>query len=135
MSGDLVVDSDEEQIRQLLIALENRTVIGQATGIVMERYKMQADQAFAALVRVSSSTKRKVHDVAVELVATGTVDGVLAAAGRLVTPAIGDPSDVPVAFPGETSANGQGGRSNGLALSQGDPIRLPESLRDADLAA
>ncbi len=33
---------DEERIQHLLVALERRTVIGQATGIVMERFKLDA---------------------------------------------------------------------------------------------
>ena len=61
----------EERIQHLLVALERRTVIGQATGIVMERYKLGPDAAFAVLRRVSSQRNRKVVEIAEELVATG----------------------------------------------------------------
>lgn len=61
----------EERIQHLLVALERRTVIGQATGIVMERYKLGPEAAFAVLRRVSSQSNRKVIDISEELVATG----------------------------------------------------------------
>lgn len=66
---------DEERIQHLLVALERRTVIGQATGIVMERFKLDADAAFGVLRRVSSQRNRKVIDIAEELVATGRAEG------------------------------------------------------------
>lgn len=49
-------------------ALQSRKVIGQAIGIVMERYEMNEDRAFAFLVRASSHANIKVRDVAQELV-------------------------------------------------------------------
>ena len=49
-------------------ALESRTVIGQAVGILMERYEMSADRAFAFLVRASSHANIKLRAVAQELV-------------------------------------------------------------------
>jgi len=52
-------------------ALESRAVIDQAKGILMERYKLTADQAFQLLARVSMTTNRKVRDVADHLVTTG----------------------------------------------------------------
>lgn len=48
--------------------LQTRTVIGQATGILMERYDMDEDRAFAFLVRASSHTNIKLRAVAQELV-------------------------------------------------------------------
>lgn len=50
-------------------ALANRKVIGQATGILMERYQLTEDRAFQYLVRVSQHSNIKVRDVAQELVA------------------------------------------------------------------
>jgi GAF domain-containing protein len=55
----------------LQTALESRAVIDQAKGILMERYKLTADQAFQALAAVSMHTNRKVRDVADHLVTTG----------------------------------------------------------------
>lgn len=49
-------------------ALHSRKVIGQAVGILMERYAMNEDRAFAFLVRVSSHANIKLRDVAQELV-------------------------------------------------------------------
>jgi AmiR/NasT family two-component response regulator len=65
----------EERIGHLVLALEHRTVIGQATGIVMERYQLTSDVAFATLLRISSENNRKVHDLAEELVTRGHVEG------------------------------------------------------------
>jgi GAF domain-containing protein len=55
----------------LQAALESRAVIDQAKGILMERYKLTADQAFQALARVSMLTNTKVRDIADKLVRTG----------------------------------------------------------------
>ncbi len=49
---------------------QSRDDIGQAKGILMERYKMDADQAFAVLVRASQNTNRKLSDIAQELANT-----------------------------------------------------------------
>ena len=49
-------------------ALHSRKVIGQALGIVMERYGLNEDRAFAFLVRASSTGNVKVRDIAQELV-------------------------------------------------------------------
>jgi GAF domain-containing protein len=49
-------------------ALESRKVIGQAIGMIMERYDMSEDRAFAFLVRASSHSNLKLRDIAQELV-------------------------------------------------------------------
>jgi GAF domain-containing protein len=49
-------------------ALQSRKVIGQAIGILMERYAMNEDRAFSFLVRASSHNNVKLRDVAAELV-------------------------------------------------------------------
>ena len=46
----------------------SRTVIEEAVGILMERYEMNADRAFAFLVRASSHTDTELRAVAQELV-------------------------------------------------------------------
>lgn len=59
----------------LQIALESRAVIDQAKGVLMERYKMSADQAFQVLSQASMHANRKVRDIAEELVTTGQLPG------------------------------------------------------------
>src|SRR5215510_3827336 len=58
-----------ETINQLDTALESRTVIGQAVGIVMERHQVSEDRAFAYLVRMSQTNNVKLRQVAQSLVA------------------------------------------------------------------
>ena len=58
---------------QLAEALTNRDLIGQAKGILMERHKISADQAFLVLARTSQHTNRKLHDIADELCRTGAI--------------------------------------------------------------
>lgn len=55
----------EDQLNQ---ALQSRKVIGQALGILMERYRIDADQAFQFLMRASSTSNIKLRDVADEVV-------------------------------------------------------------------
>lgn len=49
-------------------ALLTRKVIGQAVGIVMERYALNEERAFQYLARVSQQSNVKLRDVAAELV-------------------------------------------------------------------
>ena len=63
--GSLKCDCRE----QLDTALQTRKLIGQATGIVMQRYGLNEHRAFAYLVRVSSTSNTKLHDIAAHLVA------------------------------------------------------------------
>lgn len=60
-----------DQMRQ---ALANRDVIGQAKGILMERYRITADEAFARLSERSQQANRKLKDVARRLAETGMLD-------------------------------------------------------------
>jgi hypothetical protein len=50
-------------------ALESRRAIGMAIGIVMERYGIDDDRAFAFLVRVSQDSNVRLRDVAADIVA------------------------------------------------------------------
>lgn len=59
------------QVVQLTAALVNRDVVGQAKGMLMERYGLSADAAFGLLVRAAQDTQRAVRDVAVRLTLTG----------------------------------------------------------------
>ena len=61
----------EDQTRT---AMDTRDLIGQAKGILMERYRLTPDQAFSLLVRVSQHTHVKVRDLAEQLSLTGQLD-------------------------------------------------------------
>ena len=50
-------------------AIDRRTIIGQAEGVLMERFMIDADQAFATLTRLSSTANSKLHTIAAELMA------------------------------------------------------------------
>jgi len=58
----------EENLR---IALATREVIGEAKGILMERFKVSSQQAFDMLIVVSQRSHRKLREVAEELTNTG----------------------------------------------------------------
>lgn len=60
--------SAAQNLDQMHTGLARRTVIGQATGIVMERYALDATTAFGVLRRISQEQNRKVHDIAEDLV-------------------------------------------------------------------
>jgi GAF domain-containing protein len=60
-----------ERADNLAAALDSRAVIDQAKGILMERFRMTADQAFGALARVSMESNMKVREVAERFVNTG----------------------------------------------------------------
>ena len=53
---------------QLNEALTSRQMIGQAIGIVMVRYEIDADRAFQFLVRASTTSNLKLRDIAQELI-------------------------------------------------------------------
>ena len=64
---------DAQRTEQLRTMAANRDVIGQAKGILMERHKITADQAFAQLRAASQQSNRKLVDVADTVVTTGTL--------------------------------------------------------------
>lgn len=72
----------EDEVRGLRAALRSRHVIGQAQGLLMARYSVSSETAFAVLVRLSQSSNAKLRDVAERLV-------------RDAEPAQGPPSAVP----------------------------------------
>ncbi|GAA3227053.1 GAF and ANTAR domain-containing protein [Oerskovia jenensis] len=55
---------------QLTSAVQTRTVIGQAQGILMERYQLSAQRAFSVLSRVSQDSNVKLYDLARQIVET-----------------------------------------------------------------
>jgi len=66
-------EAEEARIGNLQTALASRDVIGQAQGILMERERITADQAFGLLRRSSQHLNRKLRAVAQDLVDTGTI--------------------------------------------------------------
>ena len=67
--ASIALDS-ARQLDTLYQAVDGRTVIGQAQGILMERFNLDADQSFAVLRRYSQQTNTKLGEVARKLVAT-----------------------------------------------------------------
>jgi GAF domain-containing protein len=63
-----------EQAENLRTAMESRAAIEQAKGILMERYKVTADEAFRLLTAVSMHTNRKVRELADDLALTGELE-------------------------------------------------------------
>jgi GAF domain-containing protein len=56
------------EIQNLEEAVRTRTTIGQAVGIVMERYKLPEQRAFAFLTRLSQTSNTKLRRIAEEIV-------------------------------------------------------------------
>ena len=70
-AGAVVTASlDQANMRE---AIQSRDVIGQAKGILMERFKVTADEAFDRLRHSSQSMNVKLRDLAENLTATGEV--------------------------------------------------------------
>lgn len=59
---------------QLNEALASRKAIGQAIGLVMQRYQIDEDRAFHFLVRASSTSNIKLRDVAEEVVTAANAE-------------------------------------------------------------
>jgi GAF domain-containing protein len=71
VSNMYLYESAVQRADNLAAALDSRAVIDQAKGILMERFKLSADQAFSALAQVSMENNTKVRDVAARFVETG----------------------------------------------------------------
>ena len=66
---------DERRFANLHEALRTRELIGQALGILIERERITADQAFEVLRRACQHLNIKLRDVARNLVETGETPG------------------------------------------------------------
>jgi AmiR/NasT family two-component response regulator len=62
-----------ERMENLESALVRRDIIGQAKGLLMHRYDVDADEAFARLRHASQTTNTKLYDVAAWLVTCRTL--------------------------------------------------------------
>ena len=64
------MDDLERQVETLGIALEHRTTIGKALGIIMERLDLDDQSAFDYLRRCSQVQNQKLYDLAHQIVET-----------------------------------------------------------------
>jgi GAF domain-containing protein len=71
VSNMYLYESAVERAEHLRAALDSRAVIDQAKGILMERFKLSADQAFSVLAKVSMESNTKVREIAEQFVETG----------------------------------------------------------------
>lgn len=71
----MAVDHHLEQTRSanLEVALQTSRQIGMALGIIMSSRLLTADQAFQAMVHTSQQTHRKLRDIALDVMETGTL--------------------------------------------------------------
>jgi GAF domain-containing protein len=76
VANERAYDDARNMADNLTLALENRAVIDQAKGILMERYGLGPEQAFDTLARISRASSRKLRAVAEVLVRTGELPGV-----------------------------------------------------------
>ena len=72
LSNAHLYDSTATLAEQMQAAMQNRSVIEQAKGIIMGDRKCGPDEAFNILAKISQDTNRKVRDVAAALVASAT---------------------------------------------------------------
>jgi AmiR/NasT family two-component response regulator len=63
------MESDLLRIKQLTEAVEHRTTIGIAIGMLMERFEFEHEAAFDYLRRCSQGQNRKLYDICVDFVA------------------------------------------------------------------
>lgn len=63
--------SSARTISELMLAVDGRTLVGQAQGILMERFALTPAQSFAVLRRYSQDSNIKLRDVAQAIVASG----------------------------------------------------------------
>ena len=66
-----LVRTDQLDLDEVERVAESRAVIEQAKGILMERYQLDPEAAFAVLVRHSQHSNRKLRTIAEELVGSG----------------------------------------------------------------
>ena len=72
VDGSAMADAEAaHEIEHLRRALVNRTVIGQAIGILMERFKVTSDEAFADLKTTSQGLNVKLAEIARDLSDSG----------------------------------------------------------------
>ena len=79
--------------RDLWRAIDSRHLIGQAQGMLMERFKLSPEKAFAVLRRYSQQHNMKLHEVAGSLIKTGRLPAEVEVVAKVTAePAAADPS-------------------------------------------
>lgn len=68
LANALTHEADQQQIHQLEEGMKTRQMVGQAVGLVMASQKVDADEAFRILVRISQRTNVKVRELAQRLI-------------------------------------------------------------------
>ena len=63
------------KIENLALGMAGRSVIGQAQGIVMQKYDLDADRAWSTMVRLSQDSNVKVRALAEQIVGDRTLPG------------------------------------------------------------
>ncbi|TMK87349.1 MAG: ANTAR domain-containing protein [Actinobacteria bacterium] len=71
VGGEPAVAELQLELEHLRRALMSRDVIGQAKGVLMERFKVTADEAFALLVHASQHANVRVAELSAMLAETG----------------------------------------------------------------
>ncbi|MBV9832623.1 MAG: ANTAR domain-containing protein [Marmoricola sp.] len=74
-ADEQTLEQAQRQVQHLQVALEHRTAISEACGILMERFYLDREAAFALLQRLSSTRNLKLYDIALEIVTTREVEG------------------------------------------------------------
>jgi len=69
----VVVLEQEQMVGNLNAAASTRQRIGQACGILMSRFRLSEDDAFAALRQASQNRNVKLRDLSLEVLASGTL--------------------------------------------------------------
>ncbi|RZQ60317.1 response regulator [Amycolatopsis suaedae] len=69
---ETVLESSEREAEQLRAALDSRSVLSQAVGLLMATHRVDADTAFRQLVALSQHRNRKAREIAAEIVADFT---------------------------------------------------------------
>jgi transcriptional regulator with GAF, ATPase, and Fis domain len=72
-----VAFSSSRSHAQLAEAIDTRNEIGQAMGILMERYKVADNEAFAILKKSSQNNNTRLRDIARSVAETGEIPGAL----------------------------------------------------------
>lgn len=70
-----VASAGAQNDARLREAMNTRSQIGEANGILMEQYKLTSGDAFALLVRASQNPDTRLRGLAEHLVETGSVPG------------------------------------------------------------
>jgi AmiR/NasT family two-component response regulator len=93
------VEALERENAQLREALSSRVVIEQAKGVLSERYRLDTARAFELLQRAARSERRRIHELAAQVVDTRQspprIDALAAAFGALDDPAATTAKAVP----------------------------------------